>query len=161
MQHSQISHSYFIGGIIFIAIDLQGLREYVQINPRLRPLDSLYQVLVESDIIEREVTQRCEVEFSLTHRNLQIVLSAKTSGDQEFCSNVASTVTSVISNPAQRLGFTPDALQFATAAVVGNPISITPGNSDSSNSGAAEIITLTSLSLCVIVSLIMSGIFMH
>ena len=51
---------FFAGGIVIVAIELSGLREYVRINPQVRNLDTLYTFLVESEIIPSELNERCE-----------------------------------------------------------------------------------------------------
>ena len=102
-----------------MALDLHGLREYVKINPDLRNLDTLYAFLVESEIIQKAMTKRCDFDFSLTSRNLQIVLSARASEDEEFCSTASEMVAEVINNPQRLTTYAPDLLQFATAAVAG------------------------------------------
>ena len=111
--------AHFIGGIVYIALDLFGLREYVKLNPDVRNLDILYTLLVESEVIPEELIDRCEIEFSLTSRNLQVVLSSRTSDDEEFCSIASERVAEVIDNPQQIIHYLPDSLQFATAAVAG------------------------------------------
>lgn len=104
--------------MVIIAFDLLGMREYSRINPRLRTLDSLYELLAESDIIPDEVTEHCDVELSLASRTLQIVLSAKTESDQEFCQEESIKIASFIDDPREAtLRYTPDSMQFATAAV--------------------------------------------
>ena len=40
----------YTGGILLIAIDLRGLREYFKLNPLPGNFDSIFQLLVESDI---------------------------------------------------------------------------------------------------------------
>lgn len=95
------------------------MREYARINPQVRKLDTLYAFLVESEIIPSEVVARCEFGFSLTHRNLEISLLARTSDDQEFCSITSAKIAEVIDNPEQLTSYTPDSFQFATAAVGG------------------------------------------
>lgn len=107
---------------MLVAVDFLGMREYARINPQLKNLDTLYALLVESDIIPMEVTQRCEIEFSLTSRNLQVVLTAKTSSDQQFCSDTSASIAEVIDNPRVLTSYIPDAFQFATAAVAGSSL---------------------------------------
>lgn len=113
---------YLVGGVVLVALDFRGMREYVRINPRAKTLDALYEFLVESEIIPTEVTERCNIEFSLKDRNLEIALSARTSEDEEFCGEVSNTVAEVIDDPQQLSSFYPDSLQFATAAVAGAPV---------------------------------------
>lgn len=109
------------GGIVNVAIDFLGMREYVRINPQLRNLDTLYELLVESGIIPSEVASRCNIEFSLAYRNLEIILQAVTSEDQEFCSDLSTRVAEVIDDP-QGQEYVLDSFQFATAAVSGVPV---------------------------------------
>ena len=110
------------GGSVNVAIDFLGMREYARINPQLRNLDTLYELLVESEIIPSEVASRCNIEFSLANRNLEIILQAVTSDDQEFCSDLSTRVAEIIDNPQDR-EFVLDSFQFATAAVSSAPVS--------------------------------------
>lgn len=105
------------GGIILVAIDLRGMREYIKINPLARDFDSIYELLVESDIFSSETTERCDVEFTMAKRNLQMILSAKTPGDEEFCSSESVRIATVLDNPKQFITFLPDVMQFASAAI--------------------------------------------
>lgn len=107
------------GGLVVVALDLQGMTEYARINPRLRVLDTLYGLLVESDLIETEVTERCEIEFSLSSRNLQIILSARTSDDEQFCSDRSLAIAELIDNPERLMSYYPESFQFAAAAIAG------------------------------------------
>ena len=102
-----------------MALDLLGLREYVTLNPDVRKLDTLYGLLVESEVIPDELRERCDIDFSLTSRNLQIVLSARTSSDEGFCSTTSERVAEVIDDPQKITTYMPDSFQFATAAVAG------------------------------------------
>ena len=140
---------HFLGGIIFVALDLFGLREYVSINPDVRNLDSLYALLVESEVIPDELRDRCDIDFSLTSRNLQIVLSARTSDDEEFCSTTSERVADVIDNPQRITTYVPDSFQLATAAVAGPYV---PGS-------AMGVALHSSLLICSLVLSIISIIF--
>lgn len=131
-------YSIYAGGLVVVALDLLGMTEYARINPRLRVLDTLYGLLVESDVIATEVTERCEIEFSLSSRNLQIILSARTSNDEEFCSDTSSAIADIIDNPQRLTSFFPESFQFAAAAVTGL-------------SGASRLMIHSSLFLCTIV----------
>ncbi len=124
-----------------MALDLFGLEEYAKINPGLRNLDTLYAFLVESDVIPQEVLDRCEIDFSLTSRNLQIVLSARTGEDEEFCSTTSMRVAEVIDNPNTITTYVPDSFQFATAAVAGPYV---PGSDSSGSDSSAMGVALHS-----------------
>ena len=121
------------------------MREYAEINPRLRTLDSLYELLVESEIIPRQITERCNVEFTLTSRNLQIVLSAKTSDDEEFCNDQSTRIAELVDNPNELVKFAPDAFQFATAAVTA-PVTAPV----TSFSGATKLVGLSSVFIFIV-----------
>ena len=102
-----------------VALEQRGMREYAKINPKLRVLDALYGLLVESEIIPTEVTERCSIEFSINARNLQIILTARTDADQEFCSETSVAIADIIDHPEMLQTYVPDSFQFATAAVSG------------------------------------------
>ncbi len=120
---------HFSGGLVIVALELRGLREYVRINPEVRNLDALYTFLVESEIIPSQVIERCEIGFTFTSRNLEIALQARTADDEEFCSDASSKMADLIDNPQQLTTYTPDSFQFATAAVGGPPV----------NAGAVQV----------------------
>ena len=107
------------GGIAFIAIDLVGLRNYVNINPAARTLDDFIEALVDAGFIGEEITERCELDASFTvTRTVQVSLSAKTDGDSEFCHSASEEIVESINNPSSvQLTRTPEMLQFASAAV--------------------------------------------
>ena len=111
------------GGIVFVAIDFAGLRDYVRINPRVRTLDAFAEVLINSGFINAEVTERCELEVSLTRTgNIQISLSARNDVDSAFCNNASERLASAINDPSSVSGDpqfaqVPEILQFASAAV--------------------------------------------
>ncbi len=78
---------------------------------------------MESNIVPQEITQRCDIDFSLVSRTLQIILSPITD-DEDFCSEQSEVIASIIDDPQQaEISYYPDALQFATAAVAGSPVS--------------------------------------
>ena len=104
------------GGITVIAIDSAGLRDYVRINPRTRTLDGFLEILVESGFIDQEITERCELEGTLTRSaNIQVSLSAKTVENSKFCNEASERLAAAINNPSSRPK--PEVLQFASAAV--------------------------------------------
>ena len=102
-----------------MALDMLGLKEYATINPELRNLDSLYEILLDSEIIPKNVSRRCDIDFLLVSQNLQITFSARTSNDQEFCSKTSERVAEFIDNPRRITTYVPESFQFATAAVAG------------------------------------------
>ena len=107
------------GGISFIAMDLAGLRNYVNINPAARTLDDFIETLVDAGFIDEEITERCELDVSFTvTRNVQVSLSAKTDDDSEFCHSASEEIVNSINNPSSiQLTQYPEMLQFASAAV--------------------------------------------
>ena len=112
------------GGVIFVAMDLTGLREYVRINPSVRTLDDFIEVLVDSDFIDDEITEKCELEASLTMTgNIQITLSARTDDDDgadaRFCNAASETIAATINDLSlvPQSAQVPEVLQFASAAL--------------------------------------------
>ena len=120
---------FFLGGLVIIVIDISGLREYIKINPVVSDFGSVYEHLVESDVLSRDATIRCEVEFTIVNRNIQLILSAKTSGDEEFCQDEGIRIAAVLNNPKAHVIFLPEVMQFASAAVAFAP-QVTQSNSD-------------------------------
>lgn len=112
----------YTGGALLIVVDLQGISEYIKINPLPRHFDSVYELLVESDIFARDTTERCDVEFTLTKRNLQVVLSTDISDNVEFCSSESVRIAEALNNPNRYTTFLPELLQFTSAAVVVAPL---------------------------------------
>ena len=110
---------FFLGGISYIAMDLAGLRNYVNINPAARTLDDFIEVLVDAGFIDEEITERCQLDASFTvTRNVQISLSAKTDADSEFCHSASEEIVDNINNPSSaQLTQVPEMLQFASAAI--------------------------------------------
>ena len=100
------------------------MREYFKINPLPRNFDSVYELLVESDILASETTVRCKVEFNLMNRNLQVILSSITSNDVDFCSSESVRIAAVFNSPNQYISFLPDVLQFSSAAVAVDQIQL-------------------------------------
>jgi hypothetical protein len=109
----------FPGGISYIAIDLAGLRNYVNINPSARTLDDFIEALVDASFIDEEITERCQLDASFTvTRNIQLSLSAKTDTDSEFCHTASEEIVNSINNPSSaQLTRVPEMLQFASAAI--------------------------------------------
>ena len=100
--------------------------------------DSVYEHLVESDVFSRDATIRCNVEFTIVNRNIQLMLSAKTSGDEEFCRDEGIRIAEVLNNPKAHVIFLPDVMQFASAAVAFVP-QVTQSNPDNTTASAASI----------------------
>ena len=112
-----------IGGAVLIAVDYAGLRDYTRINPSVRTLDDFIEILVESGFISDEVTDRCELEATLTTtRNFQITLSANNNDDAAYCSATADSLAKAINDPSSISDDSlfvqvPEVLQFASAAI--------------------------------------------
>ena len=147
------------GGIIIVAIDFAGLRDYIRINPSVRTVDDIIEALVESDFISDEVTDRCELEATLTTtRNIQITLSAEDDNDVTFCNEASEKIAAAINDPSSVTGDplsvqVPEVLQFASAAVSASyqpsTISATEGGSSRSANGSAILKGFSSLALAV------------
>ena len=103
-------------------MDLAGLSEYVRLNPSIRTLDDFIELLVDSDFISDEITEKCELEASLTvSGNIQITLSARSDDedDTKFC-NAASELKAAAVNDLSLVpqsAQVPEVLQFASAAL--------------------------------------------
>ena len=160
-----------VGGIVFIAMNLAGLREYVRINPSVRTLDDFIELLVDSDFISDEITERCELEGSLTvSGNIQITLTARSDdeADVEFCNAASEKIAAAINDLSlvPQSAQVPEVLQFASAAlaapntattVVANTIpevvgSANPGVNPGVN-GAPVLKVLSYLTLLLLVAL--------
>ena len=57
------------------------------------------------------------MEITLTQRNLEVVLSAETPDDVDFCSNESERIAEVFNNPNNYIAYLPDVLQFSSAAI--------------------------------------------
>ena len=54
------------GGGLVIAVDIQGLAQFADLNPDLDTLDEILEELVRAAIILQTIAQRCEIEASVT-----------------------------------------------------------------------------------------------
>lgn len=109
------------GGIVFIAMDLTGLSEYVRLNPSIRTLDNFIELLVDSDFISDDITEKCELEASLTvSGNIQLALSSRSNDDDaEFCNAASELIAAAINDLSMvpQSVQVPEVLQFASAAL--------------------------------------------
>ena len=147
---------------MFVAIDRAGLSDYVRINPRVRTLDAFAEVLVDSGFINSEITDRCELELSLTRTgNIQITLSAEDDEDSAFCNEASERLAAAINDPSSvsndpRFAQIPEILQFASAAVTApNAAAITAVTEDVTESrfnGAPLVKALSYLTLLLLVA---------
>ena len=101
---------------------MAGLREYVRINPSVRTLDDFTELLVDSGFISDDITERCELEASLTvSGNIQLVLSPRSDDedDAEFCNAASERIAATINNLSlvPQSAQVPEVLQFASAAL--------------------------------------------
>ena len=132
------------GGIIFIAVDFVGLRDYIRINPTLRTLNDFIEILIDSGFIDDEVTDRCELEGSLTtSRNIQITLSAEDDEDTKFCNDASQEIAAAINNLSSVSATTriPEVLQFASAAIAAPNTAAAAIRENSGINGAPPILT--------------------
>ena len=108
-----------LGGIVTIALDLTGLRDYIRISNRARTLDALTEILAESGFIKKTISERCEVESTLTRSgDVQLSLSAKAVEDSNFCNDASKRIAAAVNDPSSVSdSLKPEVLQFATAAV--------------------------------------------
>ena len=65
------------GGLVSIALDRDGLDEYVRLNPSLHTVDDFSAVILASGFIPTNVTARCFLEFTPTDRGIQVVLTPR------------------------------------------------------------------------------------
>lgn len=129
-------------------MDFAGLHDYVRINPTLRTLDDFVETLVDSGFIDEEVTDRCELEGSLTtSRNIQITLSAEDDEDTKFCNNASQEIAAAINNLSSVSAATriPEVLQFASAAVAAPNTATAAIVVERENSGVNGALILTAL----------------
>ena len=103
-------------------MDLAGLSEYVRLNPSIRTLDDFIELLVDSDFVSDEITEKCELEASLTvSGNIQIVLSARSDDDDDgkFCNAASEFIATAINDLSlvPQSAHVPEVLQFASAAL--------------------------------------------
>ena len=151
------------GGILFIAMDLAGLRNYVNINPRVRTLDAFVEVLVDSDFIDETITERCELDASFTVTgNVQITLSARTDDDSEFCNSASEMIANAINDLSSTelaetslFAQTPEILQFASAAVAAPNLAAVVDEIDGAN-GAPVLAVSSFFTLLLLVTLILA-----
>lgn len=144
-----------IGGIITVAVDFAGLREYIRINPTIRRLDDFVEELVDYGFIEEEITERCQLEASLTTtRNIQLTLSAVTDEDSDFCSDASERLAAAINDPSSISGDSqfvqvPEVLQFASAAIAG----MNDGASSGTLNGAPALVNLSYLTSLLLIAI--------
>ena len=103
-------------------MDLAGLSEYVRLNPSIRTLDDFIELLVDSNFISDEITEKCELEASLTvSGNIQITLSARSDDqdDTKFCNAASELIAAAINDLSSvpQSAQVPEVLQFASAAL--------------------------------------------
>ena len=124
---------------------MRGLREYIRINPQTSNFDLVYEILVESDIIPDEISDRCNLEITLVNRNFQVILSARTSADAEFCRNASAHIATVINDPTQYIEFLPEMFQFASAALAVGQLDLLDLQTDIIINGAMPVASATSI----------------
>jgi hypothetical protein len=111
-------------------LDLVGLGEYVRLNPSIRMLDDFIELLVDSDFISDDITERCELEASLTvSGNIQLTLSPTGSDDDEFCNAASKLIAAAINDLSMvpQSVQVPEVLQFASAALAAPNTATTDG----------------------------------
>ena len=141
---SIIIKTFNIGGIVYVAIDVRGLGEFVRINPLQRTLDALVRVLVESGFIAEEITDRCLLEPSFTDNgDLEIGLSARDPDtDADFCFEQSEILAGQLNDPSQVPNAPPEILQFASAATSAPVIVVDDGFSNAPELAASSFILL-------------------
>ena len=107
---------------MYIAMDLVGLSEYVRLNPSIRTLDDVIEALIDSNFIGDDITDKCDLEASLTvSGNIQIALSVRSQDDDDakFCNAASELIAAAINDPtlAPQSAQVPEVLQFASAAL--------------------------------------------
>ena len=116
----------------------------MRINPRIRTVDALIEVLIESGFISEAVTNRCIVEGQLTDvGNLEIALSARDEDqDSEFCNEQSDIIRDNINDPSSAEIPPPELLQFASAASTSSLITVVEEeeNPDQTPSGAPGLV---------------------
>ena len=142
-------------------MDFAGLHDYIRINPTLRTLDDFIEILVDSGFIDDEVTDRCELEGSLTtSRNIQITLSAEDDEDTKFCNDASQEIAAAINDLSSVSATTriPEVLQFASAAVAAPNIAAAAIVVERENSGMNGAPILTALRSSYFALLLLLGI---
>lgn len=89
----------FVGGIVSIAMDKEGLDEYVQLNPSISDLDDLIGSAIATGFIPQETLDRCNITSSLLDTgDLQIVLESNQTNEQ-YCNHAAEELAINIDDP--------------------------------------------------------------
>ncbi len=148
-------------------MDLVGLGEYVRLNPSIRMLDDFIELLVDSDFISGAITERCELEASLTvSGNIQLTLSPRSNDDNaEFCNAASKLIAAAINDLSMvpQSVQVPEVLQFASAALAAPNTATTDGIDAVSEvvddvnqgvNGAPVLKALPYLTLLVLVALV-------
>ena len=145
-------------------MDLVGLSEYVRLNPSIRTLDDFIELLVDSDFISDEITEKCELEGSLTvSGNIQLTLSARSDdddGNAEYCNAASKLIAAAINDLSlvPQAAQVPEVLQFASAALAA-PNTVTPDvidtvdNVNQGVNGAPVLKALSYITLLLLIAL--------
>lgn len=82
-------------------------------------MNAFTEILAESGFIKKTISERCEVESTLTRSgDVQLSLSAKVVEDSNFCNDASKRIAAAINDPSSVSdSLKPEVLQFATAAV--------------------------------------------
>ena len=113
-------------------MDSDDLEEYAELDPSVDTLDEFTEKLVRSNVIRRNVSDRCEVHVSTTtSRNLEIVLSARNNSLARFCHEQGQELANRINGTGGMAQDLPPELGFAAAAtsaplVLDDITSVTP-----------------------------------
>lgn len=155
-----------LGGVVLVAVNFDGLRDYIRINPRVRTVDDFIDDLVDSGFISEEIVDRCDVEASLTAtRNIQITLSADDDDDSAFCNRASERLAAAIndlSSITEDSDFiqVPEILQFASAAVaaqkttVSGVVDVVNKVNNGAMNGASPTMFLFGFTLLVLASIL-------
>ena len=116
---------------------------------------------MESEVFSRESAGRCAIKFTVINRNIQLLLTAKSSDDQSFCWDEGIRIADVLNNPSAHLSYLPEMMQFASASVASASVASgelvqTDRTSEGTGSGAT---TLAALSIVFCISAVISVLF--
>ena len=88
-----------VGGVVSIAMDKEGLDEYVQLNPSISDLDDLIGSAIATGFIPQETLNRCNITSSLLDTgDLQIVLESNQTNER-YCNHAAEELATNIDDP--------------------------------------------------------------
>ena len=93
-------------------------------------------------MFSRESAGRCAIKFTAINRNIQLLLTAKSSDDQSFCRDEGIRIADVLNNPSAHLSYLPEMMQFASASVASGELVQNDRTLEGTDSGATILAAL-------------------